>query len=387
MIEICNYRECTGCTACASICNHGAITMTADTEGFLRPVINQSLCVDCGLCKRICPVINDNLKKTIRSTIIAISKDKQTLLTSSSGGIFTELCKFWSKNRSPYHIYGAALIDGVVKHVGVCNINDAYIFKESKYVQSDVRAVFPEIQKKLKAGEYVLFSGTPCQVAGLKAFLVTDYDNLLCVDLVCHGVPSPKVFENYQTYLQTKYKSRISYLSFVKKINGWINRYFYVKFENNKTYKTFSITHDDPYMTLFFAHYSLRPSCEVCHFTSTKRVGDITLSDAWGIEKLHPEFDYVDGASMVMCSTEKGEVILNEIKNQICYIDDSVERYLAYNPQLVKPVKFAKDRDYVLKKALSSSEFYTLFKSGIKRRPLLKRWLSHIKYYMIYKLK
>ena len=387
MIEICNYRECTGCTACASICNHGAITMAADTEGFLRPVINQSLCVDCGLCKRICPVINDNVKNPIRSTIIAKSNDTQTLLTSSSGGIFTELCKVWSRNRHPYHIYGAALIDGVVKHIGVDNINDAYIFKESKYVQSDVRAVFPEIQKKLKAGEYVLFSGTPCQVAGLKAFLVTDYDNLLCVDFVCHGVPSPKVFENYQTYLQTKYKSRISYLSFVKKINGWINKYFYVKFENNKTYKTFSLTCDDPYMTLFLCHYSLRPSCEVCHFTNINRSGDITLSDAWGVEKLHPEFDYADGASMVMCSTEKGEVILNEIKNQICYIDDSVERYLAYNPQLVKPVKFAKDRDYVLKKALSSSEFYTLFKSGIKRRPLLKRWLSHIKYYMIYKLK
>lgn len=387
MTEICDYRECTGCTACASICRHGAIVMTEDAEGFLRPVIDSALCVDCGLCKRVCPINDDNCGKEIRSTIIAKSKDRQTLLTSSSGGIFTELCKAWSKDKDTYYIYGAALIDGVVKHIGINNIKDAYVFKGSKYVQSDVRYIFPEIQQKLKGGEHVLFSGTPCQVAGLKDFLIKDYDNLFCVDFVCHGVPSPKVFENYQKYLENKYKSRIRNLFFGRKLNGWINRYFYVEFENNRVYKNFSITNDDPYMTLYFSHYSIRPSCEVCHFTTTRRNGDVTLSDAWGVEKLHPEFDFADGASMVMCSTDKGAGLVDSIKDNICYFEDSVDRYLMYNPQLARPVKFASNRDAILKKAVADPDFYTLFKSGIKRRSFFRRFFSYIKWNIAYKLK
>lgn len=384
MIHICDEDKCTGCTACLNVCSRKAIRMQEDKEGFLHPDIDQELCIDCGLCTKVCP-INGFASNSIKQTIIACSKSKSILLTSSSGGLFYECCQAWCGNKKNYKIYGAAYVDGVVKHIGISDICDLTKLQGSKYVQSELNEVFSAIKQDLINGTDVLFSGTPCQVAGLKNFLRRKYDNLFCIDILCHGVPSPLVFKNYQSFLKQKYHSRIVQLSFVKKVRGWINRYFYVKFESNKVYKRLAVTYDDIYMTLFFKHYIIRPSCSCCKFTNVKRVGDITLADAWGVDVLYKNFPYKDGASMVMASTDRGVSLIEMMKDKIHYINESVDNFIKYNPQLSVPVKFPQDRETIIQKVVSETHSFDFFENSKLLRPSFIRILSQIKWFLKYR--
>lgn len=380
MKEICKYEDCTGCGACFSSCALGCIAMNEDNEGFYRPVIDNTKCTNCNLCVKICP-INNTHKTDINRTYIGFNKNSKDLRNSSSGGIFTALCKAWSYEKTSYKIYGAAFNEKMeVIHLSIDNISDIAKFQGSKYVQSNLGNCFKDIKLDLMNGIHVLFSGTPCQVAGLRNYLKKDYDKLLCIDLVCHGTPSPKTFLYYKMYLEQKNQTRIKYLSFTNKVEGWINKYFYVVFANGKVYKKLSITFDDPYMSSFLRHNTLRPSCFTCKFADIQRVGDITLADSWGVEKLHPHFNYHNGSSMILIISDKGMKLFDLTRELITCFEDNYRNYLLYNPQLCRPSSCPSDREKMIKLATSEDTYYNYFDKIIKTRPRFIQFLSEIKF-------
>lgn len=383
MEKICNPVDCTGCSACFNVCPKQAIDMIADSEGFERPIINQQKCIDCGLCVKTCPANDLRLNHLPMASYIGYAKDKDILRESSSGGIFSVLCLHWAKGKNDYRIVAATLDYNEVRHIAIDNVADLDKLRQSKYVQSHIGDVFTKIREWLHKGIPVLFVGTPCQVSGLQKYLNDrDRNNLMCIDLVCHGVPSPVAFKEYIRYREAKSHSKIENLSFTNKINGWINRYFFIRFSNGKTYKRLAITYDDPFMTCFFKHSILRPCCYTCKYTQIHRTGDITLCDAWGVEKLHPEFNYHDGCSMVLVSSERGSELFDKIKPFLNYFEDDYNKYLQYNPQLYKNISLNPNRSESIKKATNFSLSFNFYDKEVKVRPLYIQIASRIKYFL-----
>ena len=231
-------EECCGCTACMSICPQQAITMIADEEGFLYPSINQELCIECDLCKKVCP-FSDNYRTSGNYdqplVYAAKHKDDNVRMNSSSGGMFTAISDYILDIDGV--IFGAAFDENfVVRHQRAETVEERNKFRGSKYVQSNLVGVFKDIKNELNKGRTVLFTGTPCQNAGLRSYLNKNYDNLYLCDIVCHGTPSPLIFENYKSFMQKKYKSRIKELSFRDKLLGWRSQAVGIQFINQKAY-------------------------------------------------------------------------------------------------------------------------------------------------------
>lgn len=223
MVNIINKADCCGCTACASICTHSAITMQPDIEGFLYPAVNSDLCTNCGLCEKVCPTTYyDTLDKAMSSPkIYALrNRDSKILKTSSSGGVFAELVSYTLSKDGV--VYGAVYDENFhVIHRLAKNETEALQIRGSKYVQSDLRGIYKDIRDQLRKNQFVLFSGTPCQVQGLKNFLIKPYVNLLTVDIMCHCVPSPRVYDDYLHFIQKTFKSSISSIFMKDKTLGW----------------------------------------------------------------------------------------------------------------------------------------------------------------------
>ena len=308
-----NKNQCCGCTACRNICPKNAITMAEDGCGFFYPQINQSLCVDCGLCKSVCAFqngINITQKSDYPLFYAVKNKDEAIRKTSSSGGVFATLSEYVLKNDGV--VYGAAFNNAMnVVHMRADNIADCKKFRSSKYVQSRLLNTFRSVRNDLENGLTVLFSGTGCQIVGLKAFLKKDYEKLFLADIICHGVPSPKIFNDYKKFAEGKANSKINYINFrAKKIYGETQD-INVKFENGKSYCEFPDV--DYFKQLFSKNLILRPSCFECKYTNTTRCSDITLGDFWGISKSLPNFDDKKGVSLVIINSQKGKKIMDEI--------------------------------------------------------------------------
>lgn len=385
MINVVEESTCCGCTACSSICPHHAITMKPDKLGFMYPEVSEENCVDCGLCNNVCQFHEnyncfDNYKTPLPYQFRLTSNEQ--LKKSQSGGAFYALAVEFMAGGGV--VYGAAFSDmWTVKHIKATNINEISALRMSKYVQSDIRGVFSQIKNDLKSGVSVLFSGTACQVAGLKAYIPNQMHNkLCCIDIVCHGVPSPKIWEDYIQYLELSRKSKIVKACFRDKRFGWHGATESFLFENGK--EEFRNTNN----YLYFMGLTMRESCSKCYFTNFRRVGDITIGDQWGVSKDSPLEDD-KGLSLILVNSEKGKTLLENISLSNMIKPISFEQCL--QPQLQRPStmnylcnKFRKDYEnrgflYIAKKYSDIGFRYKIKKiiENIKNiiRRLLNKWI------------
>lgn len=328
ILKISQTNRCNGCHACYSICPVKAIDMKADKEGFLRPYIDYKKCISCLKCEKSCPILNPlllNRKNPKAFAAYHLNSKKREI--SSSGGIFLAIAEQILEENGV--VFGVKLNTKFeIIHSFTENIEGVYNFIGSKYVQSCVGNTFIEVKQFLLKGRKVLFSGTPCQIAGLKKYLFKEYENLLCVDIICHGVPSPKLFVNYKNYLETENKSLITNFKFRTKNNGWKQKATIISFENNK--KLIENKEHNIFSRLYLKDVSLRNSCYQCDFKTIGRISDITLADFWGVEKNLPELNDDKGVSLILIHSKKGENIFNNCK--IFKKEVDIQRSLISNP-------------------------------------------------------
>jgi coenzyme F420-reducing hydrogenase beta subunit len=328
MITLFSAREaCCGCSACMSICPQKAIKMSPDEEGFLYPVIDRDLCIECGRCVEVCDFqsrYSPDRNPPLPAVYAVKHKSDPVRMRSSSGGAFTALSDLVLAEGGV--IYGAVFDDKFrVQHQPARNESERNLFCGSKYVQSDLKNVFKEIQKELQQNRSVLFSGTGCQVAGLLSFLAhtrTPVEKLLTVDLICHGTPSPKLFADYITFLESKYQKKIAGFYFRSKVAGW-------GFTQQILFTDGQEDHTSPlsqaFKELFLANICLRPACHRCTYARTRRTSDITLSDFKGIQDLHPDFADHLGISAMILNTEKGHALYQKIKENIYSVASNID--------------------------------------------------------------
>jgi coenzyme F420-reducing hydrogenase beta subunit len=346
MIHLNKKEDCCGCHACVSICPAKCIQMQSDAEGFLYPVVDESLCTECGLCESVCPVLNPPVQEGESVAFAAWNRDEAVREDSSSGGVFNALMqRTFEKNGV---VFGAAFDDSMTLcHQAAHNEAEGRVLRGSKYLQSVIGDAYLEARKYLKQGRQVLFSGTPCQIAGLYAFLGKEYDNLLTCDVVCHGVPSPKVFSAYRKEMERRHDARIRRIAFRRKNFGWKLYSISLSFDNDMEYSR--VLTKDPFMIGFIRNTYLRPSCHACQFSRIPRVADISLGDFWGVQNHHPEWNDDKGLSLVIIQTDKGKKAFeNCLKKMIVYEAD-LDVAIQSNPCISGSVAPGKDRDSFFK--------------------------------------
>lgn len=326
MIVINDKADCCGCGACAAVCPRGCIALLPDSEGFLYPHIDRKACVGCGLCERSCPLLHRPSAHGLLGVYGAKNTDDGVRRQSSSGGVFTLLAERTLARQGV--VFGAALDEALqVRHFGVDDAKGLARLRGSKYVQSVIGSCYREARELLRRGRQVLFSGTPCQIAGLKGFLGREDENLLTVDVVCHGVPSPKVYRKHLAELAEVAGEPVLEVLFRDKADGW---------KRGKTlfltaHQAFGDTkRRETYMRLFLNNVSIRPSCGNCAFNNKRSLADITIADYWGVEKHFADFDDDKGVTLVLINTLKGAEAFDCLREKM----------------LLQPTDFAKGAEY-----------------------------------------
>lgn len=347
MIQIQDKKDCCGCSACVQRCPKQCITMREDKEVFLYPEVDASVCIDCHLCERVCPVINQDAERKPMAVYAAKNPNEEVRYQSSSGGLFTLLAEQIIGQGGV--VFGARWDDDWnVRHDYIEKKEDIQQIRSSKYLQSVIGDCYLKVEHFLKNERKVMFTGTPCQIAGLKHFLRKEYDNLLAVEVICHSVPSPGV---WQTYLSEKLqslkwnKSDIRCISFRDKATGWKGYSFSIKNKNGETYT--ELGGENPFMRGFLIDLYTRPSCQACPAKQLKSGSDIALGDFWGIESLMPEIDDNRGVSAVLVNTERGNEVLKNLTVQLYPL--SYEELTKRNPALVRSSQIAGKRDLFFK--------------------------------------
>ena len=377
MIKIIDKKNCCGCGACVASCPQKCIQMIEDDEGFLYPKVDESKCIKCGICEKVCPIIQyTNQNQQQPKCVLAYSKDNAIREKSSSGGIFSEIANYILKNKGV--VYGAAVTENLqVEHIRITREEELYQLRGSKYVQSNLKNIFLQIEKDLKNDIEVLFTGTPCQIAGIKKFLKKEYKNLYTCDIICHGVPSPKVFTIYIKELEKKYASQVKEIYFRNKDTGWNNFRIKIVFENGKIYSCEA--NKDPFMKSFLQNANLRPSCYQCNFSTIPRLADITLGDYWGVNIVHPELKDDKGISMITINNDRGERVLQKIKDKI-FIEENedISNFIKFNPCICASVKPHKNRDEFFKD-VESLEMEDLDKKYFTEKITIKWVLRKLK--------
>jgi len=374
--------RCTGCQCCRQLCPAGAIKFEEDSEGFLAPVIDQQLCTDCGLCVRRCPANHTPALHQPRRVIGAryILDDKQ-LSESASGGVCYALSRRFLEGGNAV-VFGAALDqDNVCRHIAVSDRSDLHQLQSSKYVQSDIGDTYQMSEQALKAGKKVLFTGTPCQIAGLYAYLGTDYDNLFTIDLICGGVPSPGLFRLYIKYLEEQERDgKIIYFNFRSKAKqGWNAGDYLTKTKTKTKTKTIPLYKNEHIISFMIKQNCQRECCYTCQYAEAARVGDLTAADFWGVQESHPEFNDRRGCSAALINTGKGAQ-LAEILTEVCAtIESSLDKVTPYQRCLREPIPRPAARDTLLKDIRSKGT--EIFRQKEFKLPVLSRWKAKIKYY------
>lgn len=333
MINIVNKADCCGCEACYNACPNESIRMKSDEEGFLYPQVNQDTCVNCGLCEKVCPISNCETKKNENQVAYLLQyKDDEVCKESTSGGAFTGIASYVIEKGGI--VFGVEMTEEYkVRHTSVETIEELKRFRNSKYVQSRVGYAFQQVRNELKRGRMVCFSGTPCQIEGLRHFLGKDYQNLILVDVVCRAVPSPGVWEKYIQY-EVEQKGKLSSIRFRDKSLGYQYSTMELRAENGKKYR--GGIESQPWLRMFFSGMIIRPSCTDCRFRSRYRNSDFTIWDCFPSYKYDKSFDERKGTTRVLIHSEKGKKLCNRYRNvdninDYCNMDLTNERICVFS--------------------------------------------------------
>lgn len=369
LIDSQSKDSCCGCTACKFACPKHCITLEEDSEGFLYPKVDASLCIDCQVCVKVCSFHNPAEEEKSKSVYAALNKNEEIRKESSSGGIFTILAENIIQDGGV--VFGAKFTDDwQVDIVPTETIEGLAAFRGSKYLQARMGDSLILTKRYLQEGRKVLFSGTPCQIAGLKHYLRKDYDNLLAIDFVCHGVPSPKVWKKYLDEVTQADKQVISDIKFRDKPQGWKRYNFTLNYkEGDKLCTMSSYNGDNHYMRAFLSDMILRPSCYNCQAKCGRSKSDITIADYWGIDQVHPQMDDDKGTSLLIIRTEKGQKALDFTK--MAYTESTYEEAFKYNPAIERSAVPHHKRADFLKKLDTTSDLLKLIDKEL--RPSLKQ--------------
>lgn len=333
MIEVQDQTKCTGCEACVSVCPESCISMESDENGFRYPKVDLNYCINCNACIGLCPEPITCVKEPV--VYAAYAKDEAIRLQSSSGGVFTVFAEYILDSGGV--VVGAYLdCDLQVKHVCIERKTDLSKLRGSKYIQSTVGTVFKDVKRFLDSGRIVYFTGTSCQVHGLKNYLKNDYINLICQDMACNGVTSELLWSKYVEYIEKKYRSRVMTFNFRNKCSGWKQYSVAAKLENGKTVTIRA--YDDLFMRAYKSKMFMRPSCYACRLKGIGREVDITLADYWGVEHIVPEIDDDKGISLLIVQSEKGRQLLERVKKRMFLEETNLNGAVSFNPALVVSV-------------------------------------------------
>lgn len=370
-----NKANCVGCYGCYNACPKKAIVMEEDEEGFRYPIVQQEKCIQCEACSRVCPVIHPipDAKEQMPYTYAAINEDWNIRRESSSGGIFHLLANYVLKQGGV--VYGAGFNDQwEVEHQVAENLTDLVKLYMSKYVQSRIKDTYYKVEKNLESGRQALFVGTPCQCVALKCYLKKEYNNLILVDFICHGVPSPKVWRRYRTW-RTKGKE-IERISFRNKNLSWERFLLLFSFKNNNKYLAEDLNHD-LYLKGFLQNLYLRPSCHQCKFCHKNRPTDLTLADFWGVQDVLPEMYDGKGTSLVFIHSAKGKELFESLPAK--KMKTEFDRAIQYNPSMVRPSIPSKNRQRFFEEFIAGKQSIDQIIEENTKIPLIQqvKWLLY----------
>ena len=384
ILDILPSDNCCGCGACINVCPTGALSYSTDEFGFIRPQIDSTKCVFCGKCSRICPEYNDLVVNKPFNVYAAINKDNEVLKRSASGGIFFALAE--SVIAEGGSVFGATLDDQFqVKHICVEKIEDLSLLQKSKYVQSFIGDSYKIALNKLKNGKKVLFSGTPCQIAAMKSFVDKASENLILVEVVCHGIPSQKLFNDYIANLAAKKRVVKEYVfCYKRKLRNGMNKYLSFRTEKNRFYiKNWP---QDSYNTFFMEAKDYQECCYSCKFAKEERVADLTLCDYWHWEAYHKDdFPACSTLSGICVNTEHGQFALEKILSKLDIVKSSYENLSAHNGCLVKPTPRPISRDSFMNEWICKG--YTFLEEKFEKTNRLRALKACLFMYVPEKLK
>lgn len=376
-----NKINCSGCGLCSKICPKKAILMIKDDYGFIYPSINESLCINCKLCKKKCSYQSESLSHFPSKCYIASSKDENIIKKSASGGIFSTLAKAIINLNGV--VYGCSLeLEHdllVAKHIRINNYDDLIKLQGSKYVQSNIFDSYEQVKNDLLSGKTVLYSGTPCQIAALYKYVESfDFSHLYTIDLICHGVPSNSFFQGYISCLEEKYNCKLKNICFRDKKKGW-NVKGYIEYKKGKKIKYKGLYANlSSYYNMFLNSKINRLNCYNCKYATNKRIGDITIGDYWGANEEHKEImssnKYINekrGVSCILINTEKGKKLMSMSSNNIEFYESNFEKISHHNQQLIAPNNMPKNRETILEDFKTGGYSYVenkyMHKLGIKK--------------------
>lgn len=342
MIHIDKPEACSGCHACSAVCPKNCIEMKVDAEGFWYPSVRQQECINCNMCEKVCPILcNKHKSGLLPKTYAAYSLDEQNRRNSSSGGVFGVISSYVLQQGGV--VFGAGLNHNLdVEHCYIERIEDLNKLQGSKYVQSRIGNTFRQVKDFLETGRMVYFSGTPCQISGLKSYLEKEYTNLITQDIICHGVPSPKVWQKYIDYIKMKLGKNITDIRFRDKTYGW-KSYALGLYSADKV-ELMQTKFQNAYILGFLSNLFLRPSCHACAFKTEARVSDITLADFWGAKQQQVCEDDDKGISLVLVHSLKGKELLEEIGSQLFLKEVPYEQAIVYNAAMTHSAVANPDR-------------------------------------------
>lgn len=334
-------EDCCGCKACIEACPKQCISIIKDSEHFVYPLVDETACIECHKCEKVCPIKKADFN-TIKESYAGVHEPSEVFL-SASGGAFWALCQILIPKG--YIIVGVRWTDNHdVVHDVAYTLEEAQYFRKSKYILSDTNGVFSKVKRLLKDGNKVVFTGSPCQVAACKNFIGV-CDNLLLVDLVCHGAPNQDIFNKEVEYLECKHGGKLERFQFRNKkpVSGTIN-------SRSASYKISGKEYlvdmeSDPFLKGYYSRLFYRPSCGTCRFAKPERVGDITLADAWGINDLYPELNDLAGVSLVLFNSYKGQMLIHDLKRILNLKKVNTDWAILGNHQLRMPTKMHSKRD------------------------------------------
>ena len=377
MINIIEKFQCCGCEACVQVCPKHCISFKQDHEGFFYPEANADICIQCGLCEKVCPVLHPYGEHKPQEVLAAINKDEEVRMESSSGGVFTLLAEEIINQGGA--VFGVRFDDqwqAVFDYAETTEMLAA--FRGSKYLQARVGNSFAKCKQMLDQGRQVLFSGTQCQIAGLLRFLRKSYANLITVDFICHGVPSPKVWQHYLDEAVKAGKQAVTDIKFRDKRLGWKRFSFVLDYnEQHHSYTLTSAFAQNPFMRAFLANLILRPSCHACPAKSGRSHSDLTIADFWGINQVNPQMDDDKGTSLVLIHTEKGDKALR--CDKIIWTSANYEDVLRFNRSWHEPALCHPKRSEFFVAFNEETDLHALIEKSL-RPPLKKRVKELVKY-------